>query len=234
MEYESDLMQNIRALLEQSASTAYEQKRRVSTRSFISEFNGRPTRSELKEWYAARLNDIDATLNTMESIHSLACSCSRGCSHCCQHPVLISQFEAIVILEYLGQGKQRYSALRTASAAVRTIKAERMDSRSTARMNQKTFVEKCFELAIPCPLLAGDGSCGVYPVRPIECAFYRNYGPPERCDDTPTVLTAATFNDWKACLRVEIQEIGKQLGLSFCDPVDVDHLAMMLQKADRG
>lgn len=77
--------------------------------------------------------------------------CSKGCSHCCHGPVMISSFEAAAIG-------------RVASVA----------SAPVARRGYEQAVKDTGRFAgVPCPFLE-HGSCRVYGVRPTSCVLHHS------------------------------------------------------------
>ena len=86
-------------------------------------------------------------------------ACARGCSSCCVSKVVITPPEALRIAAHLR------STLDPGALAAVTARIAAADDRTRGLTRARRFEEK-----IPCPLLAGDGSCSVHEVRPLTCA----------------------------------------------------------------
>lgn len=116
-------------------------------------------------------------------------TCTKGCAHCCYHPVLISIFEGILLYRHLKKERLWTSTLRN-----RLQKA----SDKVMGLDYKVWLLS----AIPCPLLR-DNECSVYKARPLRCQLMSSIDDPIRChphrfDSTVEVLPAGpvlrTFN----------------------------------------
>lgn len=79
-------------------------------------------------------------------------ACSRGCSHCCHMWVSATAPEILLIASYVQRNGQDLARIQERVKATRG-----MDFDARGR-----FVA-------PCPMLADDGSCSVYDVRPLAC-----------------------------------------------------------------
>lgn len=94
-------------------------------------------------------------------------SCTRGCSHCCHYPVIISVWEGIQLYLWLSQNKMWTRKLREVFSATK---------------------DKTWDLApeiwilsqIPCPLLK-DNECSAYEARPLFCRTVFSRGDPYYC-----------------------------------------------------
>lgn len=82
-----------------------------------------------------------------------ALACAAGCAACCHQHVAVAAIEAVAIAGALAAAAPNLRVKALAAAARMTG----MDAptRRRARM--------------PCPFLAADGACGIYPVRPLRC-----------------------------------------------------------------
>lgn len=103
--------------------------------------------------------------------------CCKGCSYCCYIVVGVLPSEAIAIAEYVRQElppEQREQIVQRLRDTVAKV------SKMTLKEHRETNVR--------CSLLADDGTCSVYPVRPIECRGHTSVSV-EKCKvayDDPT------------------------------------------------
>lgn len=85
-------------------------------------------------------------------------ACRKGCAHCCQHPVSITQAEA----QLLGAAAGVKPARPTMSVLIAELGAEEGD------WDRAQLLLRAAAPAGPCPFLA-DGACSVYESRPVAC-----------------------------------------------------------------
>lgn len=95
-------------------------------------------------------------------------SCTKGCSNCCYHPMTATILEGSSIYTWLvSHGRW--------TPSLRKLLLEASDS----------LLGLSFEVwllsAQPCVFLAGDRSCSIYPVRPIQCRTTYAVDDPENC-----------------------------------------------------
>jgi Fe-S-cluster containining protein len=83
--------------------------------------------------------------------------CGVGCDHCCHLPVGVTAPEALVVYAYLQQNRSEEEL-----NALRLTLRERSEAIRGLSLNQRYSPDH------PCPLLK-DGSCSVYPARPLAC-----------------------------------------------------------------
>lgn len=122
--------------------------------------------------------------------HGLAVTCGPGCGACCSQLVPISRPEALLLADFV------HSLPPTRRTVIedrfRRIVARLEESGLLARL-LAGFVERplglgalaelqraYWPLGLACPFLE-DGSCSVYPHRPVICRQYSVTTPPERC-----------------------------------------------------
>ena len=103
------------------------------------------------ERLAALAERVDAEFSSIHERQSSRMQCRAGCSSCCRTRLAITRVEEAL----LRRGLESLSDERRAELAARTQE----DGREM------------------CPALEKDGSCGVYPFRPLIC---RSYGVPLR------------------------------------------------------
>jgi Fe-S-cluster containining protein len=102
---------------------------------------------------------IDEFTQRCES-ENIPVDCHMGCQWCCHQAVFASTHEMIVLVDYL---KRRFS-----EEVIETIKVK---SRAKDDRLKKLSPGDTLKTSHPCPLLR-NGSCMVYPVRPMACRIY--------------------------------------------------------------
>ncbi|RNC67461.1 MAG: zinc/iron-chelating domain-containing protein [Desulfuromonadales bacterium] len=85
--------------------------------------------------------------------------CGRGCGTCCSLAVNATFTEALIITEAITDIQA--AAVREHVAKIRALIPMMTDLKSWLRLHRRKLGA--------CPLLAGDGTCGVYGVRPFSC-----------------------------------------------------------------
>ena len=98
--------------------------------------------------YEQLVAKVDAKFDEIACRHPLAVTCRMGCSACCQHGISVAKVEQQSIHRFLQSNPQLLDQL-AANGAVRGG-------------------EHCF-------FLSADGTCFIYPVRPVLC---RSHGAP--------------------------------------------------------
>lgn len=120
-------------------------------------------RSAREEVVSAFQRELVANL----TLHHRAITCSRGCTHCCYHPVAVSLLEGL--LAYRGMDSAR---IWTPTMRERMVKAA------------DQTVGLSFEIWLlsmtPCPMLDG-GGCMIYDMRPATCRMCCSIGDPTDC-----------------------------------------------------
>ena len=86
--------------------------------------------------------------------------CKKGCEFCCHQPVFANIQELLYILSYI---KNKFT--ESDIDRVKNMAFEKM------RKIDTTSVKELMKHSHACPLLK-DGSCSVYPVRPMACRIY--------------------------------------------------------------
>ncbi len=125
-------------------------------------------------------------------------TCARGCRACCWHWVEdVNSFEAEILADYVRRTyperveqivqtcREDVEAIAELDAVVaRKLREREAEIREqNARIDNVDLLLACFyRLRRPCPLLNSDGSCSVYPVRPLTCRIYVSFSEPYRCD----------------------------------------------------
>ncbi|MCW3807965.1 YkgJ family cysteine cluster protein [Plebeiibacterium marinum] len=89
-----------------------------------------------------------------------AIQCEKGCSWCCYQPVYMTTQEAVLIFEFLHQAMDEAQRKKVLNNAV-----------SKYKKTKGLTEEQKQSVKAPCPFL-NQGSCSVYPVRPMACRIY--------------------------------------------------------------
>lgn len=117
-------------------------------------------------------------------------TCIAGCSYCCYHWVEdVYSFEAEIIADYI---RSRFPD-RIATIIHRFQEDELALSYLDERLcesglsdDSDNYIERLldafYRLQRPCALLKPDGTCAVYPVRPLTCRTYISFSDPKLCD----------------------------------------------------
>lgn len=124
------------------------------------------------------LSEAAYTLSTDISKHT---ACRNRCSYCCHQAVSITAIEAARIANHLGIGYTNIAPISDVNEAIKAVYTTR---------------DKYF--GVPCTFLGSDGACGIYEVRPLECALlYNMSSTPGLCDPSKGVqnITAMDFGD---------------------------------------
>jgi len=117
----------------------------------------------------------------------LTITCRKGCPHCCSQYIWTSLQEAEAIVYYLYHNPEalelfvsRYQTWKTWPGRAA---ADQAVSHAFAS-NQDAPFEEALEVYLglenPCPFLA-EGTCAIYPVRPISCASIASFSPASCC-----------------------------------------------------
>lgn len=118
--------------------------------------------------------------------------CRAGCAACCDHHVGdVAAFEVRRILETV----ERFGAADRAAILTRAGEDVALYRRISATVPSTEEGLGRFHAAHrPCPLLAEDRRCRVWPVRPLTCRLFHAWSDPALCAaDHPDHATAATF-----------------------------------------
>lgn len=113
-----------------------------------------------------------------EVIAPYAACRGRGCSHCCKQAVNITEREANRIGAYLHREPARLAVV---------VDPEQMMAKLEADVERYT--------AQPCPMLAADGSCTIYEVRPLACRLAHSL------EETPEPCNLETGRHWVSKLN---------------------------------
>ncbi|MDE3243751.1 MAG: YkgJ family cysteine cluster protein [Nitrospirota bacterium] len=143
--------------------------------------------------------------------------CRRGCSRCCIGPFAITRLDVAVLRQGLDaldlslrqdiESSARSQVAAFEAAFPRLTEGIALDRWSDGEVDR--LVERFRNL--PCPALAEDGSCRVYPFRPVTC---RTMGIPVEADGLVAgaceVQTAVPVQRIPLALRQEEQRLVEQ------------------------
>jgi Fe-S-cluster containining protein len=133
----------------------------------------------LIDYARRRAEEADALLSEISRSRGVACS--RGCVYCCYGVTLwVRKIEALLIAHSLNRKKikdrrdiaqrlRRYASIyerESRKVGYRPRSPQREEELDTERLG---VVGGLAMNEVPCPLLAEDGSCEVYPERPLMC-----------------------------------------------------------------
>lgn len=116
---------------------------------------------------------VEIATEFSEIVAPYAACRGKGCSHCCKQAVNITEREALRIGNYLGR-----APARVAQETDPLVLAANLDA-DVARYTGQA-----------CPMLATDGSCSVYPVRPLACVLSHSL------EETPEPCNLETGRHW--------------------------------------
>lgn len=86
--------------------------------------------------------------------------CKKGCEFCCHQPVFANVHEMLLVVHYI---KHHFE--------VGELQSVREKARIKCEKTDVTTLHELMKHSHPCPLLK-NGSCSVYPVRPMACRIY--------------------------------------------------------------
>jgi len=150
-------------------------------------------------------------------------SCSKGCSRCCREQlVAVSPPEAFALLENLAAmppGRRARFSTRLAETERAASEAGfldllppdgRLDADGRARLSRAWT-----KLALPCPFLEEDETCGIHPLRPMKCREFHVSSPPELCGTAQERWEVPTIRlDGALCrLAGELEGQGEQVAM---------------------
>ena len=101
-------------------------------------------------------------------------SCRQGCAACCGQHILATVVEARCLAAYV---RSEFSAAQIRALKERTRRWHRWDRR---RLQPETNARPSDDDSSACPLLI-DGSCSVYPMRPLTCRTHFVATDPRYC-----------------------------------------------------
>jgi Fe-S-cluster containining protein len=111
----------------------------------------------------AAYESIDSLIGSFRQrcrLENIAVDCHEGCAFCCHQAVLASNHEVLLIWQFIAEELEPQQKNRFRKRA-----GEKHDR--TSGMTAMEFLHYIH----PCPFLQ-DGSCRIYPVRPMACRCY--------------------------------------------------------------
>ena len=124
-------------------------------------------------------------------------TCGPKCGACCQQLVPISPFEAEALAEWirsLPEDQQQALSARFYHAILALQKSGILQKLNPQMFELpkdefKRLGIEYHSAGVPCPFL-DEGSCGIYPIRPLICREYMVVSPPVHCAD-PALMQAS-------------------------------------------
>ncbi len=172
--------------------------------------------------YPEIFKGADAMLKIGVASNNLCVTCSKGCSSCCSEPVYSRESEVDFIVGKISKAwtRQEKDALeaRTEAWKDRFVAAGFLDVDTPKVMPYRASKN-------PCPLLAADGSCSIYEIRPLECRLFIATGPREACEDDSRRQHGQKFPDFPQITGAIVGRIMKTMD----DGADTtDHFGLLL------
>lgn len=138
--------------------------------------------------------------------------CRRGCSGCCSLAVNCSFMDAVTLAPELSRAQE---------AAV-AVHVERLQEIASEAVDIKSFLHLHRSRLGACPLLAEDGSCGIYFNRPLSCRSLHSTRESRWCTTNFAALDTAEKGAFMADLDRDVvafplhyvrvlQELGQEL-----------------------
>jgi len=137
---------------------------------------------EFTKWYREILSLSTEFINFSEAITGIKNSCYQGCEKCCNQAIEVYGFEVIPIITYLEQEKKTHILKKAIEYSniieERLLNKPIQDLEDLELFNYKNAYK---QEKLPCIFLK-EGSCSIYPVRPICCSIYYSYGDNDKCN----------------------------------------------------
>ncbi|OHB32209.1 MAG: hypothetical protein A2X84_12470 [Desulfuromonadaceae bacterium GWC2_58_13] len=138
--------------------------------------------------------------------------CGKGCRNCCTLTVNAGYTEALLVAQSLTAAQA--TALDDYVARLRRLLPGITDLKAYLKMQRQQLGD--------CPFLAGEGTCGIYPVRPFACRALLSTRPADWCEVDFGALPAIEKQLFMASLDRSVvdfpthylaapREIGRQL-----------------------
>jgi len=147
--------------------------------------------------------------------------CKSGCSHCCRYHILTNIVEAQTLAQYI---RREFSEGQINSLRARTQHWHEWDDSRPGRhpfsiIGEGVIHSACFDHSCPFDV---NGTCRVYPVRPIVCRSHFVSSPPRFCatandpestEDAPVVLVSVV--EATRPFTVEIRDYIENRGMEY-------------------
>jgi len=155
-------------------------------------------------------------LDRLRSEDGIVASCKSGCCHCCRYHILTNIAEAQTLAQYV---KRELSAEQIDDLRLRTRQWHEWDNSRPGSpaviIDEQTDLSRYQHC---CPLVV-NGSCSVYPVRPVVCRAHFVSSSPRSCcaandpdstEDAPVVLKSVVTaaSPFSMVMRDHIEDAG--------------------------
>ena len=106
-------------------------------------------------------------------------ACQAGCHQCCYQAVTCTEDEFVEIARHINSLPKKQKSRLMNLAYERSMEVQKNLEETSVAGTIATSVEEVrfinsFTDYKPCPFLQGDGHCGIYPVRPIDCRTFHS------------------------------------------------------------
>ncbi len=155
-------------------------------------------------------------LDRLRSEEGIIPSCQSGCDHCCRYHIVMNIAEAQALAHYI---RREFSAEQIDELRLRTHQWHEWDNSQPGRPSPIITEQTNLSNYDPgCPLLV-NGTCSVYPVRPVVCRahfvsshprYCRAVNDPGSTEDAPLVLKSVVtaVSPLVMAIREQIENAG--------------------------
>jgi len=151
-------------------------------------------------------------------------TCAKGCAHCCSLEITVARAEAETIVAWLREHKTA-AELDEVRVGLQSWLAWYRSGLRQLVAEGKPRGEAFLKYGPRCVMLAEDGACGIYPVRPIACRSHYVSSPAEACGPTasPGSTVTALTGIVKATSPIagEIRNVVESQGTNFVATIHV-------------
>ncbi len=170
--------------------------------NFPQEIPNGPNPLKLSKWYANEIIVISEQISRIEEECELECTCSKGCSACCQQLITVFNSEVLAMLPMIENfTKEELSFLKNKiSEQCKLLKAHDIEITISVSLSNSKSVElqnEYFKLKLDCPFLNSNKECMIYHVRPLVCWSYRSYDTPQSCGISLSSPYSIKYADWE-------------------------------------
>jgi Fe-S-cluster containining protein len=182
---------------------------------------------------------VDDEIQKIEQQVEIKPTCAKGCAYCCYFPIIVTEAEAKLMMEYVHQlpFKEREKIVQHLKRYFNEFESK-IEEVSLLDWEEETFKEEYMASQLPCPFLDRQtNTCYVYGVRPIPCRTYLNYGHPQVCAQSYIPKEPFSYEFfyeyYMNALHDFVQEQisnGKDVGLNYPDDLFIfDYLPIWLK-----
>lgn len=175
----------------------------LKLRQLASRLPESPLEKSFREGYDSVCRMIDEYQRILLESSDYSVRCKSGCCSCCNHWVEdVNSFEAEIIADFiktvmphrldqiLRQSRDDCRELEHLQKMVDDKLALPDEDGSTESIdNVDLLLGVFYQMKRPCPLLRKDGTCSIYPIRPITCRIYVSFSDPMKCDPEYIIAT---------------------------------------------